>query len=323
MAWDDDLDAASVLVPVDILNTPGALMSIKADDVEMPEDDSPAWWSGQTFMLGDRAHSAVTHRVYESLKDNNLGHDPTVDANRSTAAGSPTWWFDVGPTNKSAMFDGLVSTPTVAAAPMVIRIRPGAFNGFALFGIDATTYSVEVRSPPGGDLIYSEPETPLEGSMPGDYYEYFFGAFKPLTQLIRSGIDPYGSSEIILTLSKPSGEVKLGMFAIGDMRPLGIPQRDAVVEPIDYSYIKTDAYGNTEVKKRANATGMTMTAKLEIGDANNVMETIRQVLGVPCVVIGSQAPLYSWATVFGMVSARMSAPDYAYVDLNITVKGLI
>lgn len=323
MAWDDDLDAASVLVPVDVVNTAGVLQSVTAGGVALAEDPNPEWVAGTTYTIGQRVSRASTHRVYESLKDNNTGKDPALVANRITATGAGTWWFDVGPTNKYAQFDGLVSTQTAADSPLVITLKPGALNGFALFGVDADSFDVVVKDAPGGTPIYSEPTTQLEGSMPGDYFEYFYDRFKPLTQLVRSGIIPYSSAEMTLTLTKASGQVKLGMLAVGDMRPLGVPQRDATVEPIDYSYVKTDAYGNTEVKKRANATGLTITTKMDAEDANNVLDTVKQVLGVPCVVVGSQAKLYEWSTVFGLMSARMSSPDYAYVDLNVTVKGLI
>lgn len=323
MPFDDDLDVASILVPVDAVNTPGVIASITAGGVELPEDPNPAWAAGTTYAEGDRVHSPTTHRVYESLKNANTGKDPTLPANRTTAAGVGTWWLEVGPTNRTAMFDGLVSSQTSAATPLVIKMTPGAFNGFALFGIDADQFEVTVRDAPGGNVLYSEPMAPLEGSMPGDYYEYFFSRFKPLTRLVRSGIEPYGSAEIELTLVKGSGEVKLGMYAIGDMRPIGIPQRDASVEPIDYSYVKTDAYGNTEVKKRAFATGMSITTKMEKEEAAVVLDTVQQVLGTPVVVVGSQAMFYEWMTVFGLLSARMSPADYPHVTLNATVKGLI
>jgi hypothetical protein len=323
MAFDDDLDYVSILVPVDVVNTAGVLTSITAGGVTLAEDTNSAWASGTTYTIGQRVHSVTTHRVYESLKDGNLGKDPTLAANRTTAAGVGTWWLDIGPTNRVAMFDGLVNTQTSATSPLVITLSPGAFNGFALFGVDADSFAVTVRDAPGGNIIYSEQTTALEGSMPADYYEYFFDRFKPLTQLIRTKIDPYGTAQITLTLTKATGPVKLGMFAIGDMRPVGVPQRDAVAEPIDYSYVKTDAYGNTEVKKRVNATGLSITAKMDKEDANTALNAIKQVLGTPCVVVGSEQPLYEWLTVFGLVSGRMSAADYPYVELNITVKGLI
>lgn len=321
--YDEFEDACSILVPIDIMNTAGALVSVTAAGTPLSEDTNPAYSSGTTYGIGNRVYSAATHRVYESLKDNNTGHDPTVLANQTTAAGIGTWWLEVGPTNLSAMFDGLVSSQTSAASPLVITLRPGSFNGFALFGVDADTMSVRVRAAPGGQIIYDEASTPLEGSQPADYYEYFFERFKPLRQVIRTGIDPYGSAEIVITLTRATGNVQLGMLAIGDLRPAGIPQRDASVEPQDFSIIKQDAFGITKVTKRPNATGMSISTVMEKEEAGAVLQTIKDVLGVPCVVVGSSADLFEWLTVFGLISARMSPVPYPYATLNITVKGLI
>jgi hypothetical protein len=319
----DFQDACSILVPIDILNTAGVLTSVKSNGSELPEDPVVQWGSNTIYMTGNRVSSPTTHRVYESLKDNNQGHDPRDPTNRTTAAGVGTWWFEVGPTNRAAMFDGLVSSQTSAPSPLVITLRPGAFNGFAMFGIDADSYSITVKDAPGGNVIYFEDTAPLEGSMPDDYYEYFFSRFKPLTQLVKVGIDPYGSSEITVTLTKGTGDVKLGMFAIGDMRPVGIPQRDATVEPNDFSYFQQDAYGNATVKKRANGTGMSITTKMDKEEAGAVLDTVKQVLGTPVVVVGSSAQFFEWMTVFGLISGSMSPAEFPFATLRITVKGFI
>lgn len=323
---DEDIDVASLLVPVDVANTAGVLQSITENGSALPEDPNPAWNSSANYnTLGFRVHSPVTHRVYENLKTDgsNTGKDPTLAVNRTTAAGVGTYWFDVGPTNKYAAFDGRVNTQLSAASPLTIVLTPGAFNQFALLGIDADTIAWTVRDAHGGTVIASLPTTPLEGSMPGDYYEYFFDPFKPQTRYVASDLEPYSSSEITLTLTKGTGPVKLGMFAIGDARPIGIPSRDAVVTPADYSLIETNAYGETTIRKRPFATGMTITTHLEIGEANVVLDTIQQVLGTPVLLIGSKAALYEWMTCFGLVSAQLSAPDHGFAKLSITQKGLI
>lgn len=315
-------DACSILVPVDGTQ-PGVLVSVQSRGADLPEDPSPEWSPSISYMVDDVVHLKSTHRVYQSVKDSNLGKDPSLPLSQYNSSGVATFWIDVGPTNKYAMFDGLVSSQTSAESPLTIKLTPGSFNGFALFGLDADSYSVEVRDIPGGDIYYSEYDVSLDGTDPADYYEYFFSRFKPKRQVIRAGIEPYITSEITLTLYKGSGNIKLGMFAIGDLRPVGIPQRDASVEPQDFSYVKQDAFGNTTVKKRANATGMSINTKMFKDDAGVVLETIKEILGVPVVVVGSQAESYEWLTVFGLVSGRMSPAEYPYSTLNINVKGLI
>lgn len=315
-------DACSILVPVD-LTAPGILRMVVAGGATMVEDSTPEWNGGNTYAAGDRVHLPSTHRVYESAKDANAGKDPANLANQYNAAGVITWWIEVGPTNKYAMFDGLISSQTAAASPLIITLTPGAFNGFALFGVDADSYSVVVKDSPGGAVVYDIATTPLESSQPADYYEYFFDRFKPLRQFIRAGLEPYGEAEITIALTRATGDVRVGMVAIGDLRPVGIPQREARVEPQDFSYFKQDEFGNATIKRRGNATGMTISTKMDKSDAGAVLDTIKEVLGTPVVVVGSQATEFEWLTVFGLISGSMVPVPYPFATLNITVKGFI
>ena len=310
-------DACSILTPVKI--TAAMITSTNVT----PEDPNPVW-AANNFAVGDRVYKASTHRVYEAAQVMTSGapKDPEIPANRFNAAGVVTYWIDAGPTTLYAMFDGLVSTKTRRAGSISITLKPGYFNGFALFGVEAEHIVAAVKDAPGGTVIYSVDQD-MEGSAPADYYEYFFDRFKPLTQFIATGIDPYNNMEITLTLSSASSSVALGLFALGDLRPAGVPLAGASVEPVDYSYVSTNEFGETTVKKRNNATGLNISAKMEIADANSVLDTIKEVLGTPVVVIGSQVTMYEALTVFGLVSARITYDDFEEPVVNITVKGLI
>ena len=312
-----------------VIKTTNAAATRAADVVgpapEVPEDASPAWDNNATYNAGDRRYVLSTHRIYESVQNNNTGKDPTLAVNQYNAAGAPTWWIDIGPTNRTAAFDGEVQSQTLAASPLVITLAPGAFNGFALFGVDADTFQVDVLDAPNGNVIYSEPTTALEGSMPGDYYEYFFERFKPLRQLIRSGIDPYGSGQIRLTLKRATGLVGVGMFAIGDFRPSGVALKGTSVEPTDFSSVVQDRFGRASVRRRANSTGMNVTTVMEEDEAGTVLQNIRDTLGTPCVVSATSVELYEWMTVFGTISAKLSDPPdvHPYKQLTLTVRGFI
>jgi hypothetical protein len=320
--FNDVPDLASVLVPIDLMNTAGAINAITANGVSLAEDTTGAWNSGTTYATGQQAHSPITHRVYESLKDNNTNHDPTVLANRTTATGVGTWWLDIGPTNRFAMFDTLISSQTSGASPLVVTLRPGPFNGFALFGLDGDTIAAEVRDAPGGNVIYTTGgDVPLEGSMPADYYEYFFTPFKPQTQFVEDGLQPYGSAEIKVTIKKGTGNAKIGMFSIGDLKPLGIPESNSSFEPRTYSYISEDAFGNTTIKKRPSAVNLSLQIKVAIEDVDDIDQTVQNLLGTPVAVVGSNAQFHTKLSTFGLVSGRMDYSTYPDRTLQLTVKG--
>lgn len=313
-------DVSSALAPIQIEADMITASSLAA------EDPNPVWSSASAYAVGDRVYKASTHRVYEAAQTMTAGagaKDPEIPANQYNAAGVITYWIDADPTNKFALFDPEVNTQTVGTGTTLsYTITPGYFNGFALFGLDADSIDVTVKDAPGGNLIYSF-NGPLEGSAPADYYEYFFDRFKPQTQFIATGIDPYNAAEITLTLTKLSGGPKIGMFAIGDMRPLGVPKRGASVEPIDYSRVVTDSFGRTRTKKGHNATGLVISCRMNIEDANTVLDTVKELLGIPVVVVGSTATMYEALTVFGLMSARQQYDDFGEPVINITVKGTI
>lgn len=303
----------SVLVPLTIDDT--ILVSST-----VPENDYPAWSAGATYAADSFCISTVTHRVYQSMIDGNIGKDPTDIANQ---AGTVVYWLDYGPTNRMAMFDGEVNTQTVAPSPLTVVLRPGSFTDIYWAGLDSDALSVTVKDAPGGSVIYSY-SGQLEGSQPADYDEYFFDRFKPMTDFLAGGIDQYNDSELTITLSSGGGGlVKCGVMAVGDLRTLGRTQRGAKAKPKTYAYIKTDDFGKTTIKRRKKAKDMTATAILDLSEANTVTELIQDLLDVPAVWIGSGLPEYGFLRCFGLGSGEISADYEGNCQLSLSVQGLI
>lgn len=318
--FDHAADAVSVLAPLLLDDT--RIETIRAGGVELPEDSTPVWRADTSYGPGDRVHVPAVKRVYESLAASNTGKEPTQPANQFSATGAPTWWAEVGPTNRAAAFDSKISTATAAASPFEIVLRPGAFNGIAMFGLEADYLNITVTEGDSNAVIYSY-SAPLEGSEPADYYEYFFEPFKPQTQFIATNLEPYSTARVSIILTKGSGLARLGMLALGDLRPLGVPLRGASVEPVDYSYVSTDQFGATAITRRNSATGMSIQARMDINDANTVLRTVQDLLSQPVVVIGSRVGGYEALTVFGLLSGRLQYDNHRQPTLSMTVKGLI
>lgn len=302
----------SILAPVSITD---AMLTSSS----VAENDYAVYNASTTYALGVRCISTVTHRIYESAQAGNVGKDPTNIANR---AGTSIWWIDVAPTNRWAMFDGIVSTQTSIASTLTVVLRPGVFNAFYLGGIDADTITYSVRDSPGGTVVSTYTGV-LEGSAPDDYYEYFFDRFKPMTDFTASGIPEYNAAELTITLTKASGNVKVGILAVGDLRPLGKTQFGVKAKPKTFSYIKVDDAGNNTIKKRKASTDLSATAMLELSDANMVLGTLRSVLDVPCVVICSDRIVHEGLRCFGLVSGEISYDHPTHCQLSLNVQGLI
>jgi hypothetical protein len=301
----------SVLVPLAI--TTSAFVSST-----VAETDYAAYASGTTYTIGNRVISPATHRIYESLRDGNIGKDPTLVVNQS---GTAPWWEDIGATNKWAMFDDQISTPTKADGSLTVVLRPGAFNALYLVGIDATGLSITIKDAPGGNIIHTQTDA-LEGSQPDDYWDYYFMPFKPQTDFLVEVVDPYAAMELSLTLTSP-GTVSCGMLSIGDLRDLGLTQRDAKAKPKSYSYIKTDDFGKTTIKRRRSARDLEASAVIDLAEANSVLATIEAVQDIPAAWIASGTPEFAGLRSFGLGKCELTYGGNNVVLLSTTVQGMI
>lgn len=284
------------------------------------ETDYPVWSNATNYVIGDYVISTTTHRIYKSLRDSNLNYDPTDPLNRADPA---PWWLDYSATNKWKMFDDQVSSQSEGTSPLSVVINTGNVNGIYAGALaNAETIQIIVKDAPGGNIVLDTTHI-LEDSNPSDYYDYFFKPYKYQTQYFLDNIPPYRKSEVTIILTGSSGDVKCGMLAMGDLKPLGISQYGAKAKPKTYSYIKIDDYGNNKINRRKTAKDLTIMAVLETSQANDALMTITDLLDVPCVWVGTNILEYNGLTTFGLGSADVTYENHAESTLSLTVQGLI
>lgn len=287
---------------------------------------SPTWWefmgttyevysAGTTYPLAHKVISTTTHRIYESVQAANTGN-PLVET-----GATPVWWLDFGPTNKWALLDGEVSTPTTYTSPLTMVLQPGFFNGIGMLGVSGDSLAITVKDAPGGNVIYSYSGT-LEGSQIADYYEYCFSPFEPITDFVGDYIAEYSTTEITITING-GGTVSVGMLLLGDMTPLGETLYGVRVKPKSYSYVGIDDFGNSTIVRRKKAKDMSVSARLALREANGVVDTINALLDVPCLVIASEAVEHAGMRVFGLVSGEIDYDNPQECLLTMDVKGMI
>jgi hypothetical protein len=301
-------DILSVLVGIDI--TDSKLTSSTAVE---PATGEVVWNAATNYAVGAVAIRTTTHRRYECLL-------PGVDAGLPES--TPLRWADLGPTNRWAMLDGESSTQTIVTSPLTVVLHPGPFNSIYLDGLDADSISVTVKDAPGGNVIYTYTGS-LEGSAPADYYEYFFEPFRPLKDLLLTGVEPYSNAEISITLTTPGGSVKCGVVRVGDLKPLGRTLSGATAKPKSYSRVTVDAEGKNVIKRGKKARDMSATALVTIQEARTVLDTVTDLLDVPCLWVCSDSTNYSGLRQYGLGSAEMNHSSASHVTLSLNVTGLI
>lgn len=304
-----------ILVPVSITD---AMLS--SSSVTEPAPGETAWVSGGTYAVGDKRIRTTTHRVYSCI----LAHSgvATLPENDFTR------WKDIGPTLRWAMLDNSVSTQTTSTTSMTVVLRPGFFNAVSIYKLTGASLAVSVKDAPGGSVIFSYSTDLYEPFI--DWYEWLFSPYKPLTKVMLRDILPYPDAELTITVTAATGEeVGIGMVCLGDMRPLSVSgeisgaQYGARVEPVDYSYINTDQYGETRIVKRRAASDLNVNVFIPQADADYATSVLQEVLATPASFISVDAAGYAGLNVFGLISGSVEYSSPAHAIASIKVKGLL
>lgn len=273
-------------------------------------------WSAATTYSKDQIVDYGTY-YYISLVNSNLNNLPD-------AAGS-TFWSQVGPDNKHAMFDSQVSTATTSTSPLVVTIAPGIVNSVAMVGLVGSSVTIEVTDGGASPAVYSRTVN-LDGTIILDWYMYFFEPFVQLGEVVLTDLPPYMNAEVTMTLTS-GGSVAIGELIFGTVYTLGAEGTElgATVGIIDYSRKDTDAEtGVTTFTRRAFSKRMSGQFLVANNQINGVQRILADIRAVPSVFIGSEETDYAPLVVYGFY--RDFSIDIAYPTKSwcrIEVEGLI
>jgi hypothetical protein len=300
-----------VLVPREI--TTAKLIS---SSVAEPDTGETVWNAATSYTIGDRAILNSTHRVYRNL----LG-----GVNAKSPETAPDRWFDEGPTNRWALFDGEVSSNTVSPSPFTMTVRPGSINDIAFFGlVNVDRVRIRVWDSPGGNLVYDETRGTEDFWSSDLYWSYYFDEPRQRTVLSFGDIPASQTCEVELTATSFDAQpLEIGMAAFGSFESLGVSEYGFSASPKDYSRITEDEYGTTRVQKRRNAKNIRGQVYCPTQAANAAVSIVYRLLGVPAVWRPSNLAQYDFLTTFGLGSADISASGPDESRLSIDVRGLI
>ena len=278
------------------------------------ENDYSAWSSGTTYAIGNRVISTGTHRIYESVQNSNTNHDPTTDT-------TATWWLDVGPTNRWAMFDRAIGSVTSQATPLTVVLDPGeAIQGVALLDVDANQAVVSMTDGAGGATVYSRTTDMSDQAPLVDWYMYFFEPLAPRTTLILDDLPPYRNGRLTVSLTATT-TAKCGTLAMGSVVEVGDVRYGARVGIIDYSKKVTDAYGVTSVVQRAYAKRMEIDVAIPAGRVDYIASALADIRATPVVWYDASSYLslinYGWLRDWGIT---ITYPTLS--ESRLTIEGL-
>lgn len=277
------------------------------------ENDYSAWSSGTTYAAGGHCISTTTHRIYESMQAGNINHAPTTD--------DGTWWIDIGPTNRWAMFDSAVGSITSQATPLTVVLDPGIVTSLALLDVAAQSVAVTMTDGAGGPTVFSATYDMGDTANLVDWWEYFFKPISARTTLIVDDLPPYSTGRLTVAITAAT-TASCGTMALGTPVALGALRPGAQLGIIDYSAKTTDAYGITSVVERSYAKRIEVSLLTENSTVDYIAAQLANVRARPVVWVGDD--IYDSLVVYGWV--RDWGVNIAYAthsETRLTIEGLV
>ena len=308
----------NIIIPTHIT----AAMIGAGTTIAEPSAAETAWASATAYAVGDVRIRATTHRKYKCAVAHTSAATPVPEDD-------PTRWLDIGPTDRWAPFDRYTNTRATAVTSMTYVLNPGYVNALALYGLIGAQYSITIKDAPAGATIYSK--TGFLTQDPQGWYEYLFVAQPAVDKLVLNNLPIRPTAEITIAITAAAGQpVGVGMIVVGDFVPLvgdtaefGGVQYGASAEPVTYSYINTDEYGNTAIVRRHAATNMRCTVMMPRMFADAALQRLQSVLDQPVACIATTSKGYDGLNVFGLISSSpVSYDSFNIASIDINVKGL-
>jgi hypothetical protein len=263
----------------------------------VPETDYPAWSGASTYDLGDRVIKTSTHRIYESAQNGNVDHDPEDP--------SLGLWFDIGPTNRWAVFDDVGGTLTAQATSIEFTLEPGAIDALGVLLPIGTNVRVQVII--SGLSAYDQTKAVTVG-----------GRRKRV--LVFESMPPDDEAEVIITISG-TGTVSASAITLGSILDLGETEASPSIGITDYSKRETNEFGQTKIIPRDWAKLMTLRSMIPTDDASMIQEEVADLRAVPAMWIGADE--YDCLNVRGFFrnfSIDLALPTISYC--SFTIEGL-
>lgn len=299
-----------ILKPIAV--TPEKLISSN-----VPAQDYPLWSSSIAYLKGQRVQLGT--RVYESLQSSNTGYLPTADE-------AQTWWNDLGPSNRWAMFDGQIDTQTTAKdanAQIEVTLNLGRLDALALVGVVAASVRVEVLESLANPVVVHVQTASLVYRNVSSWYEYFTRPFTTRNLVYFTGLPPFAGSLLRVSISG-SQEVRCGALLAGIVSDVGRTRYGATVGINDYSRKVTNDFGATTLVPRAWSKRGSFPVELSQYDLERVFELLASLRGQAYLCVGIEADGYSPAVIYGFTkdfSIDLALPKTNYCTLSI--EGLI
>ncbi len=260
-------------------------VSVNSSDPNWISEGPPVWASG-TYTTGQQVVRTTTNRVYQCLI--NTGPVSSTPP-ENLLGGSTVYWFDAGPSNKYAMFDLLRNSSTKATGTgntMTVILQPGQrVDSIAFVGMKrVVTVRVTVATNAIDAPIYDSGTITLSTSDATNWYQYFFSPITYKNSTVLFNLPPTATPYVTITLT--GSNIECGGVALGLKEDIGILQRGATNDVINFSKVDRDVFGNATLIQRRNVPKTSQTLLLPAANLDSVRRLRDSLNGTTAVWVG-------------------------------------
>ncbi len=275
-------------------------------------DADPVYSAGTTYAGSVKV--TYSGRIYLSLQATNTGHTPGDTA-------SAAWWADQGPSNRTAMYDGLVSTRTTATGTLTLVMTvPTAVNTLSLINLSGVR-TVTISATKDAVEVYSRTVDLWDTSLITDWAEYFFSEAELRTELALTDL-PLVPGLVITTVLTGADTVGVGKFDLGRVLDAGLEEYGLKREGIDYTKVTFDNFGVATIGTQIYVRKFSTQALIENARLDMITRRLDSLASIPLVIIGANGR-YDSMIVYGLLSYSLDLAIYGYSYISFDVKGLV
>jgi len=257
--------------------------SMLVSDIPEPDTGETVWTAG-SYSIGDERISTTTHKVYKSIVDTNT-LDPELDTYDQNGLG--TKWLIVGPTNKWAFTDGIISNPSVGNSPlnMDFTVRRNV-DGVAAFGLNGVSSALVTVNDPAAGEVYNREVRLTDNSAVVGFYSYLFQPIVRKTQFVLIDLPLYVNATVSFEFNG-SDPMDIGEIVLGKQVSLGVAVYGSGFKLMDFSVANTDEFGNfTGVTRRRFSKLVDFDVRIEKSRLNFVYNQLSDLRATSAVWIG-------------------------------------
>jgi hypothetical protein len=251
-------------------------------------------------------------------------HTATANPNLNKAITDPTFWLDIGPSNKWAMFDSYNGTVTTDISSIDVTMNlTGRADSLALLSLANAVSARVVVSTIADGTLYDQTYVLTSTEGISDWHAWFFEEIERASSLLLTDLPIYNNPTVRVVLTGTgTATMECGNLVVGQQKDLGRTLHDgAQIGIIDYSRKEADAFGNYTIVERAFSKRGSFKMRIAKAQVDGIHSTLSAYRATPAVYAATTD--YGSTLIFGFFRSFDIEIDYPTESLvSIEIEGL-